>query len=602
MYDSIFSLIQDLPPTKIDKLYGGVPAAGLTVAPTSNAGTSESAESQASWACKAVFQSLSSVSKNIVMRLLFSEGDINLQDLAIWIQGGQKLAILQSSFEELRRLHIVREIESSAIPSTSSEPTSLSSSPVLYRMNIYFKQSLKYAITHPDEPWHLGLAALQPDKKPPKISELDEFSNAKWENLLRTLVGAELLDDSQLRIHSDLSAVSSETHAKIREFTQSTVRHFLTATGLATEGPPVGSSRAAASTPSMLITAKGYEYMLQDRLSQVWAFVSAMLSRVRDAPNQEEEVLSLLFMLSFCQLGKSYPVASLSKIQRQVVDKLWLVGVIYLRNLKSSRFYPTRVAINLLSYRPSGGLGASVGSKRNTSSAGLATEDVVQASENFYREAAADDKTQFDDSDTTDTYQHKSLQLIVETNDQVVAYTSSDLDIAMLKLFVDIRLRLPNMVFGKITRDRVKTAYRSGIRSSQIINFLTSHAHPVVLERVISSQQAKSKSKSGADTSTGTSAPQSSFITDFEYTIVPNNVVDQLLLWEAESYRIQAQEAVVFMLAEVPGFGLTHYKRTVDYLMRLHCLLWGREATRMVAVTPEGVDLLQSFLHETLGL
>jgi len=207
--------------------------------------------------------------------------------------------------------------------------------------------------------------------------------------------------------------------------------------------------------------------------------------------------------------------------------------------------------------------------------------------------------------------QRKGLQLVVETNNQVVGYTSSDLDIAMLGLFVDIRLRLPNMVFGKITREKVKAAYRAGIKSSQIVNFLTTHAHPVVLERVLSSQQSKNKRTVNNDSNSNNNAegsrsnnPQSSssFMTDFEYTIVPNNVTDQLLLWEAESFRVQTQEAVVFPLAEVSGFTTAHYKRTVAYLVRLRCLLWEREAARLVAVSPEGVELLQSFVREILGL
>jgi hypothetical protein len=73
--------------------------------------------------------------------------------------------------------------------------------------------------------------------------------------------------------------------------------------------------------------------------------------------------------------------------------------------------------------------------------------------------------------------------VIVETNSQVVAYVSSDLHLAMLRLFVDITVRMPNMAMGRVTRERAKAAYRIGIRAEQIIDFLASHAHPIVSNR-----------------------------------------------------------------------------------------------------------------------
>jgi hypothetical protein len=38
----------------------------------------------------------------------------------------------------------------------------------------------------------------------------------------------------------------------------------------------------------------------------------------------------------------------------------------------------------------------------------------------------------------------------VETNMQVVAYCESDLHLAMLKLFVEVDVRMPNMAMGKV--------------------------------------------------------------------------------------------------------------------------------------------------------
>ena len=66
-----------------------------------------------------------------------------------------------------------------------------------------------------------------------------------------------------------------------------------------------------------------------------------------------------------------------------------------------------------------------------------------------------------------------ALHVLVQTNFQVTAYLDNALHLAMLSLFVDIRVRLPNSVIGTISRASIKEAYRTGITAAQIINFLT---------------------------------------------------------------------------------------------------------------------------------
>lgn len=45
---------------------------------------------------------------------------------------------------------------------------------------------------------------------------------------------------------------------------------------------------------------------------------------------------------------------------------------------------------------------------------------------------------------------------------QVVAYTTSSLHVEMLRIFCDVRCRLPNVVVGFITRASVRRAMASG--------------------------------------------------------------------------------------------------------------------------------------------
>lgn len=93
-----------------------------------------------------------------------------------------------------------------------------------------------------------------------------------------------------------------------------------------------------------------------------------------------------------------------------------------MRNILSTRFYPTQAAINML-----------------FKSVKTSDEDLEK------------DKNERNNGNMTDT-KTAVIRIIVETNLQVIAYVTSDLHLAMLKLFVDLSVRMPNMAMGKITR------------------------------------------------------------------------------------------------------------------------------------------------------
>lgn len=47
-------------------------------------------------------------------------------------------------------------------------------------------------------------------------------------------------------------------------------------------------------------------------------------------------------------------------------------------------------------------------------------------------------------------------------------WKANELEIAILNLFVDIRVRYPNLIVGKLERDTVKRAMEEGITASQV--------------------------------------------------------------------------------------------------------------------------------------
>ncbi|KAL0240587.1 hypothetical protein I308_106385 [Cryptococcus tetragattii IND107] len=104
--------------------------------------------------------------------------------------------------------------------------------------------------------------------------------------------------------------------------------------------------------------------------------------------------------------------------------------------------------------------------------------------------------------------------LILETNYKIYAYTSNELEIAILNLFVDIRIRYPNLVVGKLDRQHVKAAMEKGISARQIIAYLSSHAHPQMYN----------------------SPPP----------LLHPTIVDQLHLWDRERNRLQTEETVMY--------------------------------------------------------
>jgi transcription initiation factor TFIIH subunit 4 len=126
----------------------------------------------------------------------------------------------------------------------------------------------------------------------------------------------------------------------------------------------------------------------------------------------------------------------------------------------------------------------------------------------------------------------------------------------------------PFQLLGNITRDSAKAAFRLGISAHQIIGFLTTHAHPIA---------AKS------------------------HPIIPENVTDQLKLWQAEKKRYTCQAAVVVDVRDVAegSYLVTLYDQLVRYAADMRVLVWTNAQQREFGVTPEGFSHVQAYA-ETL--
>lgn len=255
------------------------------------------------------------------------------------------------------------------------------------------------------------------------------------------------------------------------------------------------------------ITKDGFAFILQEVNAQVWTMLILYLHNAESLNMDDVDVLAFLFMLGSLELGLPYSKANLSQTQINMLEDLGDFGIVYQASPDSSYFYPTRLATTLTS--DAGGL-------RSSSFA-----------------ASADNNRGF---------------IVIETNYRVYAYTSSNLQIAILQLFSRLITRYPNMVAGKVTRESIRRAVSMGITSDQIISYLTTHAHP---------QMAKNQ------------------------PVLPPTVVDQIRLWQLEGDRMKA--TVGFLFKDFNS--QAEFEAPCRYAEEIGVLVWKHEGQRKFFVT-----------------
>ena len=524
---SIFSLIKGQPRSVVDEIYN-------------SKGKSLGSAHQAAWACKAVFQSLPMMAKCYVMKALFVSESFSRDDIAQWAAPNARKKH-EDSLEELVNLRIFVDPEGSGGHTKTDGHTE--SKPLVegsarhrkdngyLRMSPTFQQSFIASLTNPTEPWceltscsggdsfSNNSAEIPPDR-------LDVLSTRKWDSMLSYLV--------------NLQPTKGAPPCFMKTFV-----HDM---GLMVPGiEPSGKK-------GFVISSKGYGYMLNNYTAQVWEVVLTTIA----SSQSQEQALSLLFMLAYCKLGRGYPLEALSETQQLIIADFAQFGIVDIPGCEgrspAGMFFPCRVAIDMI-----------FGGKDSTSTAGANSNQQQQHYRDIGGSSSCGDSSISISNNGTASMQQRQLSLIVETNLQVVAYMRSDIHLALLQLFVDVHVRMPNVAIGRITRDKAKQAFRSGITAAQIVEFILLHAHPCVAER---------------------------------WPIIPENVTDQLVLWESENHRMQRQHAVVVDFKQVPNINAAQFAEILSNLKHVDVLLWESTEQRLVAIAPEGLQMLQSYLGQ----
>ncbi|KAJ6707047.1 TFIIH POLYPEPTIDE 4 [Salix viminalis] len=160
----------------------------------------------------------------------------------------------------------------------------------------------------------------------------------------------------------------------------------------------------------------------------------------------------------------------------------------------------------------------------------------------------------------TDSSSRKQGYVVVETNFRLYAYSTSKLHCEILRLFSKIEYQLPNLIVGAITKESLYSAFENGITSDQIISFLQQNAHPRVAERLPS---------------------------------VPENVTDQVRLWEADLNRVEITPAHLY--DEFPSKDT--FEAACDYAREWNGLLWEDSKKMRVVVKAEIHMNMREFLR-----
>lgn len=484
---------------------------------------------QSIWTCKAIFQSLSALAKNYILRLLNIHEYVRINDCKSWINNDNK----HLHYQVLNELYSFKLL----IKREQIDPIHSQNKVIEIMLNNYFRNSFISSLSNPFLLRSNRSNNMESKSNLNAVSSsfLDNFFVTTWEKMLYYLI-----NNSYIINDYSIKGKKKVTSAKVSPV----VDNFLLHTGLLAK---IDKSKSRS------ITNKGYEFMLLDRHSQVWSFLQAILLRYES----QGDVLSLIFMLSYCECGVGYLLDDVNSNQRQLLNEFSNLGIVYLPEGDPKYFYPTKIIIDMVIYN---------------------NKEALILSNNNLTNALI----------TNNTSYAPTMTIIVETNCQVVAYVTNELHFNMLKLFVDVTARLPGMAIGRLTRDKAKAAYQMGISAAQIVEFLLIHTHPVVGHK-----------RHNAANNSGTTGK------DQPTVLLPENIIDQLVLWENECTRIQIDDVIVIdMAADIDKLRATGpageseirvCEKLLDYAKKMGLCVWSNEENYSFAVSVNDFPIVQKY-------
>lgn len=516
---AFIAFLSELTDGEMDELYAGAP-----------------------WASLAALRALDSVGKQIVLRMTYvASGDgggaIDRDVVERWFRDGDGgSGAMRAAMERLGRLRVLRagsreermkdveggddDVEALMRGENETTTTSLVDPSVTsYVLHPAFAANVRRALER-------GFAGLEDfdageetkgdaeaQSKAPDRATLNAYAKSKWEDLLLTLTGA--------------SDAFSKPGSKVRLDAQALFR----AAGLTTATAAGIKKGGQKRLKNAGVTAAGFRFLLTTAQEQIWVLLTQYIA---DSQKNAATIgaISFLLRLTFQQPGRAYAMTgALSETEQDVVRDLTHLGLLYTFEVKKKWYYvPTLLSSGLSSGFSAEG-GGSGDARRGAGGA------VTSASA-----AAAD-----------------SGHIIVETNYRVYAYTSSLVEMEILRLFTRADYRLPNLYVGMLTRESVQNALRAGVDAEQIVAYIRAHAH----------KQVRRKKPS-----------------------VPNTVCDQIRLWARDMERVDAQDCVLY--CDFPTAGGFYEAVAREAAKRPGVLLWKDDVGRKLTVRASAHESMKS--------
>lgn len=492
----------------------------------------------------AVFRLLTAMARQLIMHLLFLPGPLPTDQYKPWVRKGEGSRAHDAALARLQRLHILRETGGSLV------------------LSAVFQESLQRALVGGGDHRSFGVAvgrdALASADHDIDVAFLDDYARRSWEGILHYMVGSE--------------GVQAPREAVLFLLRQSNLMRRLNGDDDEDDDSARRQQQSRRASPQSLgITARGFQFLLEDLNTQLWDILLQYLALASARRMDLVEVLSLLFMLGSLTLGQAYSTQDLSPTQLHCLDDLRDYGLVYQPNnaaASSACFWPTRLATTLTNHDAA----SAVQTLRNT--------DAESG-------GASGGKTGPDSSSSSGSSPEPRGFIVLETNYRLYAYTSNPLRIAVLQLFTSIRARFPNLVVGVITRDSIKAALARGISAEQVIAYLSHHAHPqmVLAAQAHADKEAAARGGSGGGGGGTGGLP-----------LLPITVTDQIRLWERERNRVEESQG--YLYADFAS--AEDYRLVRDYARSLAVLLWEDENKRRCFVEARGHEPVRDFIRRRL--
>mmetsp|Transcript_24851 Transcript_24851/g.56651 ORF Transcript_24851/g.56651 Transcript_24851/m.56651 type:complete len:364 (-) Transcript_24851:1071-2162(-) len=283
------------------------------------------------WTCQAILRALPATSRHYVLRLAGANGMLPVEVVKSWpLQRATALQKHEMILQQLCGLHLLREV-------VVRQQTHVSM--VCYELHASFREQLRQSLC---PSWNSEAAeGIGADKHAATAQQLERHAMSTWELLLQAVV------QPPPNLHKVSLSMCTESLQDLLA---------LPSLGLIERCP----TSASPGDVRLRMSRAARAFLLLPTHEQVWRLILGYLELI-DHSNQEGNVgardatLAFLLRLGSMSVGRDCSVETLDDSQKRILKDLLLFGIVYQRKENSRRFYPTTLAVQLLSGSTGGG-------------------------------------------------------------------------------------------------------------------------------------------------------------------------------------------------------------------------------------------------------